>query len=306
MEVIRFNSKSFRYKALSNFAGAMIYWITADQRVMTFFCTEVMYQWYHASLYDRLYASYLLNEATSEFVRSGVAEDGARRAKLLGGKGAYAAWAKATEVHKTKAAAIKCFDAATKEWYAQNVKLMAHLTYVKFYANPDLLDVLASTRDARLFESGRGNGIWVAAGGNMMGRILMAVRSVHDLSPLLIADTPSRELSATPFVAQTAGKIPKAPAAAPAAAPARRTSVRSPECTAWLRVLHTRADEFAARFVADPDVQVVIAAAANGTLVALNALDKALDKAAGSLSRSMGGISLAVGSTSAGYESPPF
>lgn len=99
-------------------------------------------------------------------------------AKKLGSKAGFSQLAKDVRAFPTKAAAARAYEAAQPRWREINVSLMARLDFLKFVRNLDMRRLLLGTGTAVLKESGRGTGIWVAAGGNLAGLILMAVRAV--------------------------------------------------------------------------------------------------------------------------------
>ena len=98
--------------------------------------------------------------------------------KKLGSKAGFANLAKNIGAFKTKAAAMRAYVDAQSTWRAMNIRLMARLNFLKFVRSTRMRAILLDTGTATLMESGRGRGIWVAAGGNLAGRTLMAVRAV--------------------------------------------------------------------------------------------------------------------------------
>ena len=129
-------------------------------------------------------------------------------AKRLGSKQGFAAFAKSIGVYATKAAAMRAYDATTFEWRRSNVQLMAYLDFLKFVEHPDFGRLLLETGDSKLEESGRGRGIWVAAGANMTGRILMALRQTIKQQHWLHRDVTPAEIQdgATEFSAEFVSK----------------------------------------------------------------------------------------------------
>lgn len=99
----------------------------------------------------------------------------AKSVKSLGSKTAYVAW-KARTASVTKVRAGELYDHAQIGFRAQNFQLMASCLWSKFTLNPRLADLLLSTHDCELHESGRPS-VWTSSGADMLGKLLMHVRA---------------------------------------------------------------------------------------------------------------------------------
>jgi predicted NAD-dependent protein-ADP-ribosyltransferase YbiA (DUF1768 family) len=140
-----------------------------EGRVFT--SVECAYQDVHMRMLDPHVAA-----AARDLVSKALGVDRSFMAKSLASKAGFAQLAKAIGAYPTLAAAQRAYASMQTHWWACNIHVMAQLDFIKFSTSASSRHALLGTSYAQLKESGRGRGMWVAAGGNMAGVLVQAVR----------------------------------------------------------------------------------------------------------------------------------
>jgi predicted NAD-dependent protein-ADP-ribosyltransferase YbiA (DUF1768 family) len=103
-----------------------------------------------------------------------------KEAKSAGSMAGWVAWMKQRFPQRTKVSLKAEFKEMIKQrWVPISIKVMRELLAQKFdkTINENLWKALLQTGERPLHEVGRGHGIWIKSGGDMLGQLLMQMRA---------------------------------------------------------------------------------------------------------------------------------